>query len=142
MPSSACKKQDRRRPDQVPQPDRAAGLQLNPRSRFRSRVMGNPHGRIERDLAKAHRLEGDVERHHLGQGGRVKPCIGIARVENFSGPRVDHHGRIGGSPRRGGCGKKRAEQHCEAQKDRKERSSCQETALLPLLPSDAAFVKG
>jgi hypothetical protein len=61
---------------------------------------GDAHLRVEVDLAQAHRLERDVERHHLGQRRGVKPRVGVAGMQHLARPGVHHHRRVRGRARR------------------------------------------
>ncbi len=86
---------DRGGADQVAQGNGLAGLEAQPRGRLRGRVLGDRDLAVERDLAVLDRLEGDVECHHLGQGGGVEPRVGIVLVQNLAGAGVDDEIGIG-----------------------------------------------
>ena len=51
--------------------------------------LGEGNRRVLADLAGFQRLEGQIERHHLGQRGRVAQAVGIFAVEDLAGLRVD-----------------------------------------------------
>ena len=53
-------------------------------------------GGVEAQPAALQLLEDDVERHHLGERGRMQPCIGILFVKHLAGATVHHDGREGG----------------------------------------------
>ncbi len=86
--------------DQVAKRDLLARPQPELRGRFGRRVLRDRDLAVERDLATLHRLEGDVERHHLGQGGRIEPGIGILGMQHLARPHVHHQVRIGRGQRR------------------------------------------
>ena len=77
------------RQDRVTDADRLAGLEAELRWRL-VRCMGRDRdGRGERGLAAVERLEQQVERHHLGERGRIALPVGIVGVKDVAGLGVD-----------------------------------------------------
>ena len=91
--------------DQVAQSHLRAFAEPDFRRRLGRGIAGDRHETVEGNLAMLDRLEHDVERHHLGERGRVQPRIGVAFVQHLSGSRV-HHQRGVGRGERGRTGQR------------------------------------
>jgi len=70
---------------------------------------------VKADLAALDRLEGDVQRHHLGQRGGMQPRVGVFGIEHLAGARIHHH-------RRKRCRERRHNRHGH-------RESCREQPM-------------
>ena len=81
--------------DRVVDRDRLPGLELELGGRLRGRVRGYRQARVELELAGFELLEQQVERHDLGDGGRVAQRVGVRRVQHLAGIGVDHDVGIG-----------------------------------------------
>ena len=65
-------------------PDRLTGAQAQFRWRLIGAALGHGNARIKRYLALFELFEKQVQRHHLGQGGRVAQFVGIARIDDLA----------------------------------------------------------
>ena len=88
--------------DQIAHGDGLARPQAEFRGRLVGGVGGHFHLGIQRNLTFADRLERDVKGEHLGEGGGVKPGIGVGGIEDFAGAGIHDHGGIGRGAARGG----------------------------------------
>ena len=74
--------------------DRSAGLDAELGRRPRRGMRGERHlGRLL-DLARGEPLEDQIERHHLGERGRVARLAGVGRKQRLAGIGVDDDRRI------------------------------------------------
>ncbi len=74
--------------------DAVAGPKPEPGRRLVRGVRGDHHAVAQGNLAGLQRLEGQVERHQLGDGRRIAGAVGVALVEHLAGIGVDDDGRI------------------------------------------------
>jgi hypothetical protein len=75
--------------DRIFDGDGLAGLQAELCGRLFGRVLGNLERCFELDPAGIEPLEQQVERHDLGQRGRMTQRVGVRRVQHVSGVAVD-----------------------------------------------------
>jgi len=75
--------------------DALARLQAQFGWRLRGGVSGDRHLGRHLDLARLQPLEQQIERHDLGQRGRMAPAVGMGRLQHRSGIRVDNDRGVG-----------------------------------------------
>ena len=85
---------DRRGTNQITQLDFLTGAQSQLAGRLGCGLARDRHIGVKTDLAPLDGLKRDIERHHLGQRGRMQSGVGILGMEHFSIPRIHDHCRI------------------------------------------------
>ncbi len=76
--------------DRVLDRDGLAGLEFELGRRLLGGVFGDFERRIELDLAGVEALEQQIERHHLGQRGRMPQCVRVRCLQDGAAIAVDH----------------------------------------------------
>ena len=83
--------------------DRSANAQAQFRWRLAPGAARDAEFVVQLQPAGGHFLERNIERHHLGDGGRIADFVGTARIQNFAGAVVDQDGGIAGRGIKAGC---------------------------------------
>jgi hypothetical protein len=104
--------------DEIPDPHALAGAKADLGGRLPRRVARHRDPLVEVEPPLLHRLDHEVERHHLGQRGRMEARVGVTGVEHLAVARIHDHRRI--FPRRRLSGRRRQghrRRHCDDQPD-------------------------
>ena len=121
------------REDRLLHADGLAGAQAQLGRRLRLRPGRHGQRLIQRQPACVERVEGQVERHHLGQGCRIGDDVGVLFVQHLARPGVHDDRRVFRRQRRHRGQHRARQRHCGEQNARHTPALTPRSASLPLL---------